>query len=239
MIPLSKTACALALLLAATAFVLPAASAADICAPSTAVGSACVHHSPYSGSLYCEKAWSSGGGSEAVSVVLLNGLAHVWAYEGYWCFNWSNYGENPYQSSSIVLGTGAAGYSAYVGFGSYYETYYTDTGGPFYREGCYVWYSVYGSGVNQWRFVDCPPTPAPWGTLLTPAFQNYVSLNADCTSGSAPTVQVCWRGDTTGYYAGFSACDGARNTEAKVLGTRTESWTVGIAGCLVFRDLLG
>ena len=234
--PIPKSLLAAALLAALAIPALPSASAMDLCSPSGAAG-VCVYHTPYSGSLYCEKAWSVGSGSDAVHA-FVTGVGYVWVYEGYWCFNYSNYGENPYQASTIVLGVELAGERVFVSFGTYYETYYPGSGGPQYREGCYAWASTYGT-VDWFTLQDCPETPAPWGTLLTPLFQNYVSANADCNSGMAPTVQVCWRGNTNGYYAGFSACDTAGNTELKVLDTKVDAWAAGVAGCLVFRDTLG
>ena len=234
--PLSKLVIAAALLVGVAVPAIPSASAMDLCSPSGDAG-VCVYHVPYSGSLYCEKAWSVGAGSDAV-LVFVKDVGYVWVYEGYWCYNYSNYGENPYQSSNVVFGVSLVGENLWVGFGSYYETYYTGSGGPQYREGCYAFVQTFGT-VDWWTIRDCPETPAPWGTLLTPAFQNYVAANADCKSGSAPTVQVCWRGNTNGYYLGFSACDATGSTELKVLDTKVDAWAAGIAGCLVFRDVLG
>ena len=225
----------LVLLLVLAAAAPPLASATTACTPSAAVD-ACATHSPYQGSLYCEKAWSSGGGSNSLLVEHPSGI--VWLHVGYWCFNYSNYGENPYQSNDVTLGASAAGQNVWLLFGSYYETYYTDQGGPYYRDGCYVGYNLYGP-VDALQFVDCPYVPAPWGTLLTPLFQSYVSVNADCTSGSAPTAQVCWRGSPTAQVLGVSACTGASTFRARALGTTLDSPQAGAAGCLVFREVLG
>lgn len=211
---------------------LPAAAATPACTPSAAVR-ACADHVPYAGSLYCETPWSVGAGSDSVHVTHPQGDA--WAYAGYWCFNYSNYGENPYQASDVFASTTLSGQRVLLWYHSSYYTYYTDAGGPYYGSGCRANYAV--NAQAQW--VECPDLPAPWGTLLTPLFQSYVSANADCKSGMAPTVQVCWRGNPSGQVAAASACTTTSQARARALGTSVDSPAAGTVGCLVFREVLG